>query len=296
MHSSLAQQLTNFGFSKSRFLIGLFERLEKDSLAHSDAVITICPELAEYVTAQFRDPERHFLIENSLFDDVRLKNADRAAESGPPVDMPADRPVILYAGTFERYQGLDILLRAFAEVRKGRPDAVLVLVGGTPDQVQEMRRLADGCGLNGECVFTGRVSPPAARRYAEKATVLVSPRSEGTNTPLKIYQILAGQVPLVATRIRSHTQVLDDQVCFLVDPEPRSMAQGILKAIDDAAARAQVIEQAQALYERAYSPSAYRRKIQRLLGTLTPGPRRKSQAAEAAGTELGLSSREVEYA
>ncbi|MBA2565026.1 MAG: glycosyltransferase, partial [Gemmatimonadetes bacterium] len=44
MHSSLPQQLTNFNFTRSRRLIGLFERLESEALASADAVITICPD------------------------------------------------------------------------------------------------------------------------------------------------------------------------------------------------------------------------------------------------------------
>ena len=48
MHSSLPEQLINFKFTRSKFLLGLFRRLEEASLRNSDAVITICPDLAEY--------------------------------------------------------------------------------------------------------------------------------------------------------------------------------------------------------------------------------------------------------
>jgi hypothetical protein len=43
MHSSLPQQLTNFRFSESYLLIRIFAALERSALAHSEAVITICP-------------------------------------------------------------------------------------------------------------------------------------------------------------------------------------------------------------------------------------------------------------
>ncbi len=70
MHSSLPQQLTNFDFTTSRSIIGIFDWLEKSSLRHADAVVTICPDLADYALAHGVEPERHFLIENSIFDDV----------------------------------------------------------------------------------------------------------------------------------------------------------------------------------------------------------------------------------
>ena len=63
-----------------------------------------------------------------------------------------------------------------------------------------------------------------ARRYTSMASVLVSPRSTGTNTPLKVYEQVASGVPLVATRIYSHTQILDDEVAFLLEPDASGMA------------------------------------------------------------------------
>jgi len=97
--------------------------------------------------------------------------------------------------------------------------------------------------------------------------VLVSPRIEGTNTPLKIYEQLASGKPLVATRIWSHTQVLTDDVCILVEPQPQALAAGILKAIDDGA-RLTHIASAKCLYERVYSRPAYEAKVRRLLEIL----------------------------
>ena len=101
--------------------------------------------------------------------------------------------------------------------------------------------------------------------YLAQASVLVSPRTEGTNTPLKIYQQLASGVPLVATGIESHTQVLDESVAFLAAAEPGSFGEAVISALtrqDDAAARAQ---RAQQLYADKYSRSSYTEKIRRML-------------------------------
>jgi glycosyltransferase involved in cell wall biosynthesis len=95
--------------------------------------------------------------------------------------------------------------------------------------------------------------------------VLVSPRIYGTNTPLKIYEQLASGRPLVATRIWSHTQVLDESVCFLADPDPDSLASGLVTALTDEAGAAERVRNAMALYEREYSRPVYERKIRRLL-------------------------------
>jgi glycosyltransferase involved in cell wall biosynthesis len=269
MHSSLPQQLINFRFTKSRLLIGLFERLESTALDAADAVITICPDLAAYAVPRMRDPKRHFLIENSIFGDVRVRADGGAAADGRLVsEPPAGRPMIFYAGTFEPYQGLELLIRAFALARPSCPDAVLLLVGGQPRQVDQYAALAADLGLGHHCLFTGTVDQTTVRRWLRQATLLASPRVSGNNTPLKIYEQLASGIPLLATRIRSHTQVVSDEVCFLVDPTPEAMAEGLAAALSSREAREQVAQKALALYAEKYSPAVYEQKMRQLLSVL----------------------------
>ncbi len=288
MHSSLPQQLTNFKFSNSQALIKAFAWLETKCLADSDAVITICPELERYALSLMPDPRRHFLIENSIFEEVRLR-ADRSSTAVPADEaLKAGVPSLLYAGTFEPYQGLDLLLRAFHEVQLQIPTAVMVLAGGTPQQVAEMQELARQLGCLDACRFLGRVPPQQARQLLKRASLAVSPRVEGTNTPLKVYELLASGTPLVATRIPSHTQVLDDDVCFLVEPEPKSMAIGILTAWRDPELRARLADSARRLYEEKYSRSVYETKVQRLLQLISGLPDAvPAGVPETAAAEVG---------
>ncbi len=269
MHSSLPQQLSNFQFTKLRWPIRLFEMLELSAIRAATAVITICPDLAETVIRTLKDPTSHFLIENSIFETVNTP-------AGPPRDNPERSimaslpatPLVVYSGTFEAYQGIDLLIESFARIQNDAR-ATLLLVGGTPAQVERYRTLADSYGLNGNCVFTGQVSPGIARCINQRAAVLTSPRVNGTNTPLKIYEQLASGVPLVATRIHSHTQVLDDQVCFLVEPTAEGMASGLLDALTDTARSESVTGQALALYASRYSRPVYEEKMRSLLKLLS---------------------------
>jgi glycosyltransferase involved in cell wall biosynthesis len=285
MHSSLPQQLSNFKFSKSSLLIGVFHWLEGCGLRGADAVITICPDLRDYALSRGVSPSHHLLIENSIFDDVKVASAKvpigasasevkhrerraRQAAHGlqpPSVEFPPGMRLILYAGTFELYQGIDLVVKAFARVSKEDGASVLLLVGGAPDQVKQMQSLATELQLGPRCIFTGRVSKTEALRVTARADLLLSPRRSGTNTPLKIYEQLASGKPLIATRIWSHTQVLTDEVCFLVDPEPDSIAAGILAALRDPERARRLAANALALYEREYARPVYERKIRSLL-------------------------------
>ncbi len=274
MHSSLPQQLINFQFTKSRLLIGAFQILEKASLRACDAVITICPDLAQYALSLMDDSSKHFMIENSIFDPVRLLKPAQPPFTlgGEPTDvelhMPEGSLPIIYAGTLEPYQGIDLLLRAFPMVRDGVPEAFLLIVGGSSGQVAHYSLLARELGIDSACVFTGRVSPSLAKDYCARAQVLVSPRIQGTNTPLKIYEQLASGTPLVATDIYAHTQVLDNNVAFLAKPTPEDLSQTIITAITGEAERNRKVDAAQCLYTRKYSRSVYLSKMRRLLEEL----------------------------
>ena len=271
MHSSLPQQLTNFEFTKSRLLIGAFRWLEDTSLATADIVIAVCPDLRDYALKVGTAPAKVHLIENSIFEDVRVRVPSSAAGNGAvqePVRFGPGQRVILYAGTFEVYQGVELLVEAFARVSRELPEARLLLVGGSAAQVRKVEALVHFHGLGDRCVLTGHLPRRAAADYTRSADVLVSPRIHGTNTPLKIYEHLASGRPMVATAIWSHTQVLDESVCRLVEPDPASLARGLVDALTDEAGSRARIERALELFRREYARPVYERKVRRLLESL----------------------------
>jgi glycosyltransferase involved in cell wall biosynthesis len=112
------------------------------------------------------------------------------------------------------------------------------------------------------------VPQATAKRYNRLASVLVSPRSWGTNTPLKVYEQLASGIPLVATNIYSHTQVLTPDVAFLVEPTPEDMARGILQAVAPGGRGAAIAADARKLYEAKYSRPVYEAKMKSVLKEL----------------------------
>jgi glycosyltransferase involved in cell wall biosynthesis len=276
MHSSLPQQLTNFQFTTSKFLINTFKFLEDKCLQSAEAVITICPDLRDYVNTIITKKEKHFLIENSIFEDIHLKHKkDTSANSN--VEQPGinledflnpDEQLLVYAGTLEKYQGIDILVKSMKDVTAKDKKVKLLVVGGTKDQVDGFNKLSKSLGLEKVIKFTGRVQQKLAKEYTNSADILLSPRSDGTNTPLKIYEQLASCKPLVATKIYSHTQVLTDEVCFLVEPNPEDMAKGILASLQNKEESKKKVDNALKLYEDQYSRTVYKTKLKKLLESL----------------------------
>jgi glycosyltransferase involved in cell wall biosynthesis len=112
-------------------------------------------------------------------------------------------------------------------------------------------------------LFTGQRPADEIPAYLDAATVLVSPRSTGTNTPLKIYQYLRSGRPTVATNLRTHTQVLSVDTAFLADPTPAAFAQAVLDAFADPVRADAIGTRARQLAELRYSDEAYMAKTRR---------------------------------
>jgi glycosyltransferase involved in cell wall biosynthesis len=256
--SSIPDQLRYSGFARRGPILWLAEALERHALRHSVSAVTVCASLTDGVRGrapslpvfQIEDPP---LVEPGAA-------VDPAAVSALRRELTLGHwPVVLYSGNFEPYQGVELLLDALARL----PHVQLLLMGGGPADVARMKAEARSRGVGERCVFSGRRPPSDLPAFFALADVLASPRAKGENTPFKVFTYLASGRPLVATRIPTHTQLLDDTNSFLVEPTAEGLAAGICEALDrpeDAAARARA---GRGLIEREYSVARYREKIAR---------------------------------
>jgi glycosyltransferase involved in cell wall biosynthesis len=264
MHSSLPQQLLNFEYTDSRFIIKIFELLERRTICLSDAVITICPALSDHVRRiQPRVPVE--MIENLstvtnpmaiLDEDVLKFKCDYSIDG---------KRVVFYAGTFEPYQGIDLLIAAAVRVLQKRQDVIFLLAGGNPTQVHAYQKRVRDVGLEASFRFLGMRLPVEISRALRLSHVLVSPRTRGNNTPSKIYAYLQSGKPIVATNIQTHTQVLDATVALLVDANADSFAGGLLSVLEDASLAGRLGAGARQLFESRCSYHSFLQKTQRAL-------------------------------
>jgi glycosyltransferase involved in cell wall biosynthesis len=264
MHSSLPQQLSNFQYSRSRLLIRLFERLERWVIKCSHAIITICPALAEYVVAI--DPQARFEM---------IENVPSETDAGPVSEEEVERlrnaycvdgkKVVFYAGTLEPYQGIDLMISGAARILRQRTDVLFLLAGGTRRQVHDYQEQIKKLGLSPYFRLLGTRPAKEMPVALQLSHVLMSPRVNGTNTPLKIYSYLQSGKPIVATNIRTHTQVLDANAALLVNPEPEAFARGILSVLDDPALAVRLGEGARQLAEARYGYKLILQKTEQVL-------------------------------
>jgi glycosyltransferase involved in cell wall biosynthesis len=262
--SSIPDQLRYSGFATRGPLLALAESLERHALESATAVVTVCASLTEGVTRIVPRERVHQIEDPPLLD---ASPADPAAVTALRSSLGLGAaPVVLYSGNFEPYQGVALLVDAAA----GLPEAQLVLMGGEPAEIETLRERARRVGAAAHVFFTGKRPPSELSVYLALADVLVSPRTRGANTPFKIYTYLASGKPLVATRLPTHTQLLDDALAFLVDATPEGIATGIRAALGDPADARARATRGQELIRREYSEGRFEEKVARAYAGLAP--------------------------
>jgi glycosyltransferase involved in cell wall biosynthesis len=256
MHSSLPQQLSNFAFSRSRLMKRIFLGMERFMIRRSQVVVVICPALED--TVRSIEPHAHtVVIENAPGSAADHATAAEAAALRRRLGVDTNTALVVYTGTFEAYQGLEGLFEAMTFVLRARPDVRLVLAGGQADQIERAKAQARAAGIADAAIFAGERPAGEIPAFLRAADVLVSPRSCGTNTPLKIYQYLRSGKPIVATRLLTHTQVLSDETAILTGRTPREFADGILAALTERQRAAAIGARARELATTKYSEQAY---------------------------------------
>lgn len=253
MDSSLSDQLTE-KWTWLRPLRGALEWVEKQFVRCSSLVLAVCEDLAVKV--------RPWLGEERV---VVLPDVPMGGAPDAPVEnlrTASDGSVLaLYVGNLERYQGIDLLLDALAQMRDV-PDFRMVVIGGTPEHVKHYQRVAHSLGIpDSRLQLVGARPVAQLGAYLSQADILVSPRTLGQNTPMKVYSYMQSGKAILATDIRSHTQALDSGCAMLVEAEPLAVARGFEQLLRDPALRHRLGEAARDKAEREYSLPAYQRKL-----------------------------------
>ena len=267
MDSLLSLQLTDM-FPLMGRCSGVLQWFEKKAMRRSKGIIAVCETLRE--TALRAAPS----VPVAVLEDVSL--IDSADEDHPDDDIRRNSQIkgclVMYVGNLEKYQGIDLLLESYTLLpQEQREKMSLVIIGGREEDIAKYTQKSTALGIKGRVHFLGQKPVKYLGYYLRQADILVSPRIQGNNTPMKLYSYLASGRPVIATNLPTHTQVLDDRIALLSEPEPAAFMAALQTLGTNEALRQQLgLAGAQRAEER-YSREAYRAKLRRFyLDTIGP--------------------------
>lgn len=201
----------------------LGRRIQRSKLRKADAVVTVSPGLARLLVELGVEAERIAVVPNSV-------PADRVRREPRPVRH--DRAVIAWIGHVMRwhFEALEFLLAAAPAVVERAPQVRFEVIGSGPG-LDDLGRRVQGVGLGDRFRFAGPVAFERVPEVLEEVDIGVIPTVFEYAFPVKLVELGAAGIPVVAPRSAS----LDEQLEPFLEYEP--FAPGDRAALADALVR-----------------------------------------------------------
>ena len=201
--------VNNGSFSATSLRYRLSRRLETVVLRRAHRVVAICEGIRSEVISRGIPVSRVAVAPNAV-DGEWLTSRVRASELAAQLGLGAG-PVFGYIGSFSRYEGLLFLIEAMPDILARFPGARLLLVGGGRDE-EAVREAAQRAGV--AVVMAGRVPQERVRDFYSLIDVFVLPRRRirltELVTPLKPLEAMALGIPVLASDIGGHAELVND--------------------------------------------------------------------------------------
>ena len=205
----------------------IFRLLEKSAVRNSVGVVAVCKYIENIVYNY--DPLKIV----ACLEDMSLLQEESQDDDIVKEKLNIDGTITMYVGNLEKYQGIDLLLSGFQGVAQKKEGIHLVIIGGSKPDIRLYKKKSIQLGIKRRTHFMGPRSVSQLSSFLDQADILVSPRIMGGNTPMKIYSYMDSGKPIIATRLPTHTQVLDEECAVLVDPTEAAMAEGFLSLLEN---------------------------------------------------------------
>lgn len=205
---------------KTRFLF-LFKALLREAAMRADTVLTVSEASRADILRLLK--ARHV---------VAIPNG--VAPQYAPVPFPRNSPKrILFVGRFDPYKNVIGLLTAFDVLRQQMPDAVRLVIAGTPDpRYPEPLNFAKQRGLDKDIEWLGYVSGPQLVAAYQQADVFVLPsRYEGFGLP--VVEAMACGTPVVCSGVSSLPEVAGDAALLITPDDAAGIAKAIRRVLEE---------------------------------------------------------------
>ena len=204
--------------------VRLLKAVEKASTSFVDHVIVSNHLWYETITARSVPKEK-----SSVF----LNHVDTTIFHRRPRTRDDGQFIVLFPGSFQWHQGLDIAIEAFVKVRENVPNAELHLYGGGGGTEEGLKALAEKLGLK-ECVkFCGSRPLQEIADVIANADLGVVPKradsfgNEAYST--KIMEFMSQGVPVVVSKTKIDSYYFDDKVVqFFPSGNTEALADAII--------------------------------------------------------------------
>jgi glycosyltransferase involved in cell wall biosynthesis len=181
--------------------------------------------------------------------------------------------VVGFIGSFYRYEGLDLLIRALPRMLERMPWLRVLLVGGGYEE-EALRQQAAAAGVAGQVVFAGRVPHEKVQDYYNLVDVFAYPRHSTRLTelvtPLKPLEAMAYGRAVVASDVGGHRELVRDGETgrLFQAGNAAALSDAVIAILEDETAGAQMRARARRFVETERSWAASVRRYADVYGPI----------------------------
>lgn len=245
---------------------------ETEVIGCSDAILASCPaEVDQLVELYGAERDRIEIVapgvDHAFFSPGERRGARQALHLG-------DHPVLLFVGRIQPLKGVDVAIRAVAELSATHPDALLLIVGGAsgqdgPAEEIHVRHLVAELGLGARVRFVPPQPHHLLSTYYRAADVCVVP-SRSESFGLVALEAAACGTPVVAADVGGLATLVDHgRTGFLVDERDPVAYAGFIERILSDRSRASALAEAAAERARDYRWSTTAARLRRVYADMT---------------------------
>lgn len=241
----------------------LLRSREAQALRRADAVVCLTPGIQE-------DLDKHFGLKGKptliLPSGVDIPETPEASETPRDID-------VLYVGKLAARKGVDHLVHAMVHL----PGYRACIVGGDPEQVRRLEALGASLGLSRDAIeCVGQIEHGQIASYYRRAKTGVCPLPAGESritqqytSPMKLLEMMAHGVPIVASDLRTIRSIVQHEVSALLVPpgDPAALGRALGRLLQDRELAGRLCEKASEVV-MDYRWDARARKLKQLLESL----------------------------
>ncbi len=191
--------------------------LLRRALARARGIIAISAGVQNALVKLGIDKQK-ILVAHDGVDLGAFSAAKRDKEVWREFGIDPSRKIVLYTGHFYEWKGADTLAKAVPSLPK---DVHVVLMGGIDEELAQFRKEYSGEHIS----ILSHQPKTRIPLFVKSADVLVLPNSAKAEisrshaSPLKLFEYMASEVPIVASNVPSLREILTDEAAFFFDPD-----------------------------------------------------------------------------
>lgn len=195
-------------------------------------------------------PEQKIMVEHDAVNISEFVVNGNKEQIRKKLNLPQNISLIGYVGTLKTMameKGVDIAIKALPALGE---NCILCLVGGEKSDIEYYRNMAKSLGVEPRVIFAGKVPHTSVPEYLKAFDIVVAPFPENEHynfymSPLKIFEYMASERPIVVSDLPSIREVLNEKNSILVKPNNvESYVQAIRKLSNDPLLSVKIAKQA----------------------------------------------------